>query len=172
MNLQGEIIGVNAAIASESGGFEGIGFTIPSNIAVYVSRELIAHGKVERGWLGISIRDLTPETAQSLHLEATKGALVADVVKGGPADKAGLKKNDLVTAYRGKDIPDSSTFRNEVASTPVGEEAKMAVLRGGKKEEFTVRVGNLEEGTQILGAALKERYGLEVRPVTLKEVEK
>jgi serine protease Do len=172
LNLQGEIIGVNAAIASVSGGFEGIGFTIPSNIAAYVSRELIAHGKVERGWLGISIKDLTPEIAQSLHLEAAKGALVADVVKGGPADKAGLKKNDLVTAYRGKDVPDSSTFRNEVAATPVGEEAKMAVLRGGKKEEFTVRVGNLEEGNQILGAALKERYGLEVRPVTPKEVEK
>jgi len=172
LNLQGEIVGVNAAIATESGGFEGIGFTIPSNIAAYVSRELIAHGKVERGWLGISIKDLTPETAQSLHLEISKGALVAEVVKGGPADKAGLKKDDVVTAYRGKDIPNSSAFRNEAAATPVGEEAKMVVLRGGKKEEFTVRVGNLEEGTKIMAAALKERLGLEVRPVTPKEVEK
>mgnify|MGYP000436372661 CR=1 FL=1 len=172
LNLQGEVIGVNAAIASESGGFEGIGFTIPSNIAAYVSRALIAQGKVDRGWLGVSIKDLSPETAQSLHLEISKGALVTDVVKGGPADKAGVKKDDVVTAYRGKDVPDSSTFRNEVAATPAGEKVKMAVLRGGKKEEFTVRVGSLEEGTKVLAAGLKERFGLEVRPVTSKEIEK
>jgi Do/DeqQ family serine protease len=172
LNLYGEVIGVNAAIASESGGFEGIGFTIPSNIAIYVSKALIAHGKVERGWLGISIRDLTPEIAQSLRLEATKGALVADVVKGGPAEKAGLKKNDVVIGYLGKDVPDSSTFRNEVAATPIGQEAKIVVLREGKKEELTVRVGSLEEGIKIMAAALKDRFGLEVRPVTAKEVEK
>jgi Do/DeqQ family serine protease len=172
LNLQGEVVGVNAAIASESGGFEGIGFTIPSNIAVYVSKALIAHGKVERGWLGVSIRNLTPEIAQSLHLEAPKGVLVVDVVKGGPAEKAGLKKNDVVIGYRGKDIPDSSTFRNEVAATPIGEEAKIAVLRGGKKEEFTVKIGSLEEGTKIIAAALKDRFGLEVRPVTPAEVQK
>ncbi len=172
LNLQGEIVGVNAAIATESGGFEGIGFTIPSNIAAYVSRELIAHGKVERGWLGVSIQNLTPELVQSLHLEGSKGALVAEVVRGGPADKAGLKKDDVVIGYRGKDVPDSSTFRNEVASTPIGEEAKMVVLRGGKKEELTVRIGSLEEGTRIIAAALKDRFGLEVRPVSTKEAEK
>jgi serine protease Do len=133
---------------------------------------VIAHGKVERGWLGISIRDLTPEIAQSLHLEAAKGALVAEVVKGGPADKAGLKKDDVVIAYRDKDVPDSSTFRNEVASTPIGEETKISVLRAGKKEQLTARIGNLEEGTKIMAAALKERLGVEVRPVTPKEVEK
>jgi serine protease Do len=172
LNLQGEVVGVNAAISSESGGFEGIGFTIPSNIAAYVSRALIAQGKVERGWLGISIRDLTPEIAQSLHLKTSKGALVVDVVKGGPAEKAGLKKNDVVIGYRGKDVPDSSTFRNEAAATPIGEEAKIDFFRGGKKEELTMRVGSLEEGTKIIAAALKDRFGLEVRPVTPKEVEK
>ena len=172
LNLQGEIVGVNAAIATESGGFEGIGFTIPSNIAAYVCKALIAHGKVERGWLGISIRDLTPELAKELHLEASRGALVVEVVKGGPAEKAGLKKNDVVVGYRGKDISDSSTFRNEVAATPIGQEAKITVLRGEKKEEFTVKVGNLEEGAKIMATALKDRFGLEVRPVTSKEVEK
>jgi serine protease Do len=172
LNLQGEVVGVNAAIATESGGFEGIGFTIPSNIAVYVAKALIAHGKVERGWLGIRIRDLTPEIAQSLGLEASKGALVVDVVKGGPAEKAGLKKNDVVIVYRGKDIPDSSTFRNEVAATPIGQEAKITVLRGGKKEEFTVKIGSLEEGMKIMAAALEDRLGVEVRPVTPAEVEK
>ena len=172
LNLQGEVVGVNAAIATESGGFEGIGFTIPSNIAVYVCKALIAHGKVERGWLGISIRDLTPELAKELHVEPPRGALIMDVVKGGPAEKAGLKKNDVVITYQGEDISDSSTFRNEVAATPIGQEAKITVLRGGKKEEFTVKVGNLEEGAKIMAAALKDRFGLEVRPVTPKEVEK
>jgi len=172
LNLQGEVIGVNAAIASESGGFEGIGFTIPSNMALYVSKALIAHGKVERGWLGLSIQNVTPEIARSLHLETPKGALIAEVVKGGPADKAGLKKNDVVIAYRGEDIPDSSTFRNKVATTPIGQEGKVTVIREGKKEEYTVKVGSLEEGAKIIAAAIRDRFGLEVRPATPKEVEK
>ena len=172
LNLQGEVIGVNAAIASESGGFEGIGFTIPSNMALYVSKALIAHGKVERGWVGISIQNLTPEIVASMKLGSSKGALVVDVVKGGPADKAGLKKNDVVTGYQGKEIPDSGTFRNEAATTPVGQEVKVNVLREGKKETFTVKIGSLEEGTKIVAAALRDRFGLEVRPPTPKEVEK
>jgi serine protease Do len=172
LNLRGEVVGVNAAIATESGGFEGIGFTIPSNIVAYVCKALIAHGKVERGWLGISIRDLTPELAKELHLEVSRGALIVEVVKGGPAEKGGLKKNDVVIGYLGKDIPDSSTFRNEVAATPIGQEARITVLRGGKKEEFTVKIGNLEEGMKIMAAAVGERFGLEVRPVTPAEVQK
>jgi serine protease Do len=172
LNLQGEVVGVNAAIATESGGFEGIGFTIPSNIAAYVSKALIAHGKVERGWLGVSIRTLTPEIAKSLHIEASKGALIVDVVKGGPAEKAGLKKDDVVIGYRGKEIADASTFRNDVAITPIGQEAKVTVLREGKKEEFTVKIGNLEEGMKAMAATIEERLGLEVRPVTPAEVQK
>jgi serine protease Do len=117
LNLYGEVIGVNAAIATESGGFEGIGFTIPSNIAQYVAKALIAHGKVERGWLGITIQDLTPELAKTVHAGTQKGALVADVTKGGPAEKAGLRKNDVIIAYRGKDVSDTSEFRNGVAET-------------------------------------------------------
>ena len=172
LNLQGEVIGVNAAIATQSGGFEGIGFTIPSNMAVYVSKALIAHGKVERGWLGLSMRDLTPEMAKSLPMGTPKGALITEVVKGGPADKAGLRKDDVVIAYRGKEIPDSSTFRNDVSITPTGQEAKVTVVREGKKEEFTVKVGSLEEGTKIIAMAVRDRFGLEARPVAPKEVEK
>jgi len=172
LNLYGEVIGVNAAIATESGGFEGIGFTIPSNMATYVAKALIAHGKVERGWLGVTIRDLTPELAKSVHVETLKGALVVDVAKGGPADKAGVKKNDVVIAYRGKEIPDTSTLRNEVAETPIGTEAKLTVLRNGKKEELTVKIGSLEASTKILAAAVKDRLGAEVRLPTSSEVQK
>jgi serine protease Do len=163
---------VNAAIASESGGFEGIGFTIPSNMALHVARALIAHGKVERGWLGVSIQDLTPELAKSVHTETLKGAFVADVVKGGPAERSGMRKDDVVIAYRGKEIPDSSALRNAVAETPIGQEVKVTLLRGGKKEELTIKIESLEEAAKILAASVKERLGVEVRPLTSPEVKK
>jgi serine protease Do len=172
LNLQGEVIGVNAAIASESGGFEGIGFTIPSNMALHVARALIAHGKVERGWLGVTTQDLTPELAKNAHMETLKGAFVVDVLKGGPAERAGIRKNDVMTAYRGKEIPDSSTLRNEVAATPVGEEVKVVLYRSGSKEELTVKVGNLESAATILAASAKDRLGAEVRSLTTQELEK
>jgi serine protease Do len=170
LNLYGQVIGVNAAIATESGGFEGIGFTIPSNMAVYITNALMAHGKVERGWLGVSIRNLTPELAKAAHVETLTGALIVDVVKGGPAEKAGLKKNDVVIAYGGKDIPDSAALRNEVAQTPIGKQATLAILRDGKKEQLTVSIGNLEDAQKALAAAVKESLGAEVRLPTPKEV--
>jgi serine protease Do len=166
------VIGINAAIATESGGFEGIGFTIPSNMAVSVAKALIARGKVERGWLGVTIRSLTTELAQTLHLESLKGALVVDVVKGGPADKADIKKNDVVVAYDGQEIPDSSALRNKVGETAIGQEVKIAILRQGKKEDLTVKIGSQEEATQILVASVKTRLGAEVRLPTQEEVEK
>jgi len=166
------VIGVNAAIASQSGGFEGIGFTIPSNMAIFVAKALMAHGKVERGWVGVSIQDLTPELAKAAHVETLKGALVAEVVKGGPAEKAGLQKNDVVVGYQGKEIPDSSAFRNEVATTPVGSEARVGILRNGKKQDLTVKIANLAEAAKFLAANIKERLGAEVRPLTPQEAEK
>jgi serine protease Do len=172
LNLQGEVVGVNAAIATESGGFEGIGFTIPSNMAVHVYKQLIAHGKVERGWLGVSIQNLTPELARSTHVENLKGAYVADVVQEGPADKAGIKKGDVIIAYDGKEIPDSATLRNAVAETAIGQEKKVTLLRDGKKEELTVKIGNLEESTKLLASAVRERLGITVRPVSAEEAAK
>ena len=172
LNLKGEVIGVNAVIVSESGGFEGIGFTIPSNMALNVSRALIAHGKVERGWAGVSVQDLTPELAKSVHMETMKGAFIADVAKGGPAEKGGMRKNDVVVAYKGKEIPDSSTLRNEVAATPVGEEAKVSILRNGKRAELTLKIENLESSVTVLAAAVRDRLGVAVRTVSPAEVNK
>ncbi|MGB9699897.1 MAG: Do family serine endopeptidase [Thermodesulfobacteriota bacterium] len=171
LNLKGEVIGVNAAIVSESGGFEGIGFTIPSNMALHVAKSLIGHGKVERGWLGVNIQDLTAELAKSLHIEGAKGALIMDVIKGGPADKAGLRKNDLIIAYRGKEIVDSGSLRNEVANTPIGQEVRVTIIRNGIKRELMVKIGNLEEASKFLIGAVKERLGAEVRALTPKESE-
>jgi serine protease Do len=172
-NLQGQVIGVNAVIISESGGFEGIGFTIPSNIATHVVKALIAHGKVERGWLGVEIRDLTPDLARKVHIaNDIKGILVADATKGGPAEKAGMKKDDVIVAFGGKEVSDSATLRNQAADSPVGQDVKVAVLRNGQKEELTVRIGNLESASKVLASAVKERLGVEVRAVTPREVQK
>jgi serine protease Do len=171
LNLEGQVIGVNAAIASESGGFEGIGFAIPSNMAVHIADTLIAHGKVERGWLGVSIQDLTPELAKSFELSSTKGALIAQVIKGGPADKAGLKRGDVVISYDGKDIPDTAALRNSVADTTIGKEVKVTVVRKGERMDLSVEVGSQEKAIELLGASLKDRLGVVVRPVTAKEAQ-
>jgi serine protease Do len=172
LSLYGQVVGVNAAIASASGGSEGIGFTIPSRMAVYVANALIAHGKVERGWLGVSIRDLTPELAKTVKAQNLTGALIVDVVKGGPAERAGLKKNDVVVSCEGQEIPDSATLRNNVAQTPVGQQVKLDILRDGKKIQMTVTTGSLEGSIKILAAAIEDRLGAEVRLPTPKEVER
>jgi serine protease Do len=172
LNLRGEVIGVNAAIASESGGSEGIGFAIPSNIAQHISKLLIAHGKVERGWLGVGVQDLTQELAKSAGVVTMKGAYIAEVVKGGPAEKGGLRKGDVVVAYQGKEIADASSLRNEAANTPIGSDARVTILRGGKKQELVIRVGSLQEDMKILATSLKERLGAEFRALTAQEVSK
>jgi serine protease Do len=171
LNLQGQVVGVNAAIASESGGFEGIGFAIPSNMAVHIANTLIAQGKVERGWLGVSIQDLTPELAKSFELGSTKGALIAQVIKGGPADKAGLKRGDVVISYDGKEITDTGTLRNKVADTVMGKEVTVTVLREGERVDLTVKIGSEQEAIELLSASLKYRLGVVVRPLTAKEAE-
>ncbi len=171
LNLYGQVVGVNAAIASESGGFEGIGFTIPSRMAIYVANALMAHGKVERGWLGVSIRDLTPELAKEAHTQSLAGALVVDIVKGGPADKAGLKKNDVITAFGNQEITDSAALRNDVAQTPVGSSVKLALVRDGKKMTATVTVGSLEDAAKFLANVAMERLGVEVRAPTPTEID-
>jgi serine protease Do len=127
---------------------------------------------VERGWLGVTIRDLTPELAKSVHVESLKGALVVDVVKGGPAEQAGLKKDDVVIAFGGKEILDSSSFRNDVANTPIGQEVEVTIFRSGKKEKIMVKIGNLEASAKIMAAAVKDRLGAEVRALTTQELEK
>jgi serine protease Do len=172
LNLKGEVIGVNAAIASESGGFEGIGFTIPSNIAQFVAKNLIAHGKVKRSWLGVQVQDLTPAQAQSLRTGTGKGVLVAEVVRGGPAEKGGMKKNDVVIFYHGKETPDSSSFLNEVIQTPIGKDIKVTVLREGKKLDLAIKTEGPESSQKIMATSIKDRLGAEVRSLKPEETER
>src|SRR5208283_1823849 len=140
LDLNGEVIGVNAAIMSGSGGFEGIGFAIPSNMALRVSRQLIAIGKVERGWLGLTIQNLTPELASSFGVSDTNGVLVANVLKGGPAGKAGIRQGDIITAYQGKPIDNPDEFRNEIAAAAIGQTITLSILRDGKSWDVNIKV--------------------------------
>ena len=172
LNLQGEVIGVNAAIVSQSGGYEGIGFAIPSNMAQYVAQAIIGTGKVERGWLGISVQDLTPELAKSFNVDTATGALIADVVKNGPADKAGLKKGDVVTAFKGVEVADARSLINRAASTPIGETVPLTIVRDGRTREISVTIGSMQQAARALAASLKERLGAEFRAVGTREIKK
>ena len=172
LNLDGEVIGVNAAIMSSSGGFEGIGFSIPSNMALHVAKRLMASGKVERGWLGMTIQNLTPELAESFRMSSNKGVLVANVLKDGPAEKAGIKRGDIITAYRQMPVEDPDGLRNEVALAPVGQSVTLTTLRDGLSREINVVVSSdMKEGKAVLNS-VAERFGVEVKSVGDKEAKR
>jgi serine protease Do len=143
INLQGEAIGVNTAIASRSGGYMGIGFAIPSNMVKAVKDQLVTKGKVVRGYLGVRIQELTRALAQSMHLDTVEGVLVADVSKGSPAAKAGLKRGDVILAFNGRSMTDPGQLRNTVAMSAPGTKVPLQILRDNKKREVTVELGEL-----------------------------
>ncbi len=149
-NMQGEVIGVNTAIISPSGGSIGIGFSVPSATAAPVVEQLQKFGETRRGWLGVRIQTVTDEIAESLGLESKKGALVADITKGGPAGPAGIKAGDIVLSFDGKDVPDMRSLPRLVADTSPGKEVKVVVLRKGKEVTLDVTVGRLEEGEKLI----------------------
>ncbi len=172
LNLRGEVIGINGVIASASGGFEGIGFAVPSNMALYVMKELMARGKVERGWLGVSVQDLTYDLAKKSGLDKQGGALVAEVTRESPAAEAGMKSGDVVLEFNGKPVPDAGSLRNSVGATRPGSEANMVVWRDGRKIRVALRIGSQEAAAKVLAATIREKLGITVRPVTPQEQEK
>ncbi len=145
-NMDGDVIGINSAIFSPSGGSVGIGFSIPSNLARDVVGQLRQFGIAKRGWIGVRIQGVSDEVAEAMHLGTTQGALVADVTPEGPAAKAGLAKGDLVTGFDGKPITDSKILPRIVAATQIGKTVNIDVLRGGRKQSFHIYVAKLEEG--------------------------
>ncbi|WP_447972977.1 DegQ family serine endoprotease [Nitrospira sp. Kam-Ns4a] len=141
VNVNGELIGINTAIFSRTGGSEGIGFAIPSSIALDVVDSLIKTGKVVRGWMGIAIQEVTPALAKSFKIpEQRKGVLISDVNENGPSAKAGLKRGDVIIAFDDKEIENVNQLRNIVARTMVGRTAKIKVLREGKEQILTVKI--------------------------------
>jgi len=149
VNARGELVGINTAIFSTTGGYQGIGFAIPSNMAKAVMDSLIKTGKVIRGWLGVSIQPLTPELAKQFNLEKEYGgALVGDVIENSPAEKAGIIRGDVIIEYNGKKVDEPYNLRNTVANTPPGEIAELKVIRNGKIETIKVMIGELPTEAQ------------------------
>lgn len=193
VNMEGQLVGINTAIFSRTGGYQGIGFAVPSSMAKQVMDSLIKTGKVVRGWLGVSVQDLTPELAKQFGVPDVKGALIGEVVEGSPAMKAGLKQGDVVVGYGGKQVDDSGHLRNMVAATPVGRKVEFDIIRDKKKETLTVAIGELPkemagaEGGEVsvqnsvlagvkvvpLTAELREKLGLDksVTGVVVSSVE-
>src|SRR2546427_5608908 len=137
INLRGEVVGINTAIFSRTGGNMGIGFAIPINLVKEVLPQLRGKGKVTRGYLGVLIQKVTPEIAESLGMDQFKGALVADVTKGGPAENAGIKVGDVIVEFDGKPVNDSAELPLLVARTPVGKTVPVKVIRDKKTENFS-----------------------------------
>ena len=152
VNTAGELVGINTAIISQTGGYQGVGFAVPASMAKPVLESLVATGKVVRGYLGIAIQDLTPDLATSFGLKQAKGALVSSIAEDGPADRAGIKQGDVITAYQGKSIEDPAALQREVTRTPVGTKAAMKVIRNGREIELAVTVGEQLERGRVAGA--------------------
>ena len=148
ISVRGELVGVNTAIFSTSGGYQGVGFAIPSNLAKSVMDSLITKGKVVRGWLGVSIQPVSGDIAKQFNLKDEKGALVGDVTDGSPAEKAGLQRGDVITDFDGKEVADPSSLRNAVASTAPGKDVVVKYIRDGKAQSTTVRIAELPSDLQ------------------------
>ena len=145
VNSKGELIGINSAIVSRSGGNQGIGFAVPTNIVKGVMRQLESYGEVRRGRIGVLISDITPTLKEALELTTLNGALVSDVVEGSPADKAGLKRDDVIVAFNGGDVLDASDIRNAVGLIEPGERADITYLRDGKRRTTRIEIEAFDE---------------------------
>ncbi len=143
VDADGRLIGINTAIYSRSGGNQGVGFAIPTSLARGVMESLIKYGKVTRGYLGVIIQDINPSLAKEFKLKSDNGALVGDVVPGGPAEKAGLKSGDVIEKFDGKPVTDSRHLKIEVARVAPGQTVAVEVLRDGSAKTFDVRVKEL-----------------------------
>jgi len=148
VNVRGELVGINTAIYSTSGGYQGIGFAIPSNMVKSIMDSLVGKGKVIRGWLGVSIQKVTPELAKQFDLKDEIGALIGDLTEGGPAEKAGLLRGDIIIEYDGRKIEEPNLLRNMVANTLPGEKHTVKILREGKTLSITITIGELPADAQ------------------------
>jgi serine protease Do len=168
VNLEGQVVGTNTAIFTRSGGYMGIGFAIPINMARTIMQEIIEHGKVTRGWLGVSIQDVTADMAKALKLSKPSGALVAEVVPKSPAAEAGIRERDVIVAFGGKDVGTASGLTNAVGFTPVGKEVDVQLVRDGKPMTVKVRIEGRPAKLDAAeaGSETVEKLGLSVQNAT------
>jgi serine protease Do len=169
-NMAGDVIGINTAIFSQTGGNIGIGFAIPANLVKNLVPELETKGTITRGWLGVSVQPMTPELARSFGLGKQRGALVGDVAAQGPADKAGIKRGDVIVGYDGKKIDQSATLPGLVAATAVGKTVPVEVVRDGKTTTVNVTIGKLNDATVALNNKEgKSEWGLALQNIRPEE---
>ena len=154
VNLGGELVGINSAILSRTGGNIGIGFAIPSNMMKTVMSQLIKYGTVKRGVLGVNIQTLTPDIAESMGAANAQGALVSQVVEGSAAEKAGIKAGDIITAINGKPVKDAQGLRNSIGMLSIGERVDVALLRDGKPRRVTAMIGERDAAAEAAAAGL------------------
>ena len=167
-NLNGEVVGVNTAIISPSGGSIGIGFAVPSKTAVAVIDQLRQFGETRRGWLGVRIQQVTDDIADSLNIKPAKGALVAGVEDKGPAKPAGIEPGDVIVKFDGKDVREMKDLPRIVADTPVGKDVEVVIIRKGQEEKKTVKLGRLEDGEKQAALSTKKDDQPEEKSVVQK----
>jgi len=172
VNMEGELVGINSAIATQSGGNMGIGFAIPSNLAKIIMTDIIKTGKVVRGWLGVYIQNVTPEIAQAMNLSSPQGVIVSKVQENSPAQKAGLKPEDIIQQFNGKDVTSSVELSTWVASTSPGTTVTLKILRNDKPMDVKVKLEelNTEEEqkmeAQAEGQSTVNKIGMIVANIT------
>ena len=169
LNLNGEVVGVNAAIISESGGFEGISFAIPSNMAMGIVEALIKTGKVVRGWLGLSIQEMNPSLARTMNLPVSKGALVTEVFKGGPAEKAGIRQGDFIDNLDGIPLESANDFRNRLAASRVGKSVEIGVWRKGENVLIQAVVEAYKPLPRTIATDLNNKLGIAIKEISIME---
>ena len=182
VNTSGELIGINAQILSPSGGNIGIGFAIPSNMAKAVMDQLLKTGKVHRGMMGVTIQGIDYDLASSLSLPSPRGAIVTSVSSGGPAEKAGIKRGDVITAINNHPIADNNVARNEIAKLAPGSSASVTVVRNGREQNMQVTLAELpdrprpdsdeDSGSAEVPSNSNERFGLTLQPLTSESAQR
>jgi serine protease Do len=166
LNMRGEVIGINTAIFSQSGGNIGIGFAIPTNVVKNLLPQLKNKGKVVRGYLGTVIQRVTPELADSLGLKSPRGALVAETSKGGPAERAGIRAGDVIVEFNGKEVKDSADLPFQVASIAPGKTVQVKILRDSKEMTLPLTVGEMKDNEVVASSGEESDLGLAVQTVT------
>lgn len=149
VNTRGELVGINTAIFSQTGGYQGVGFAVPTSMSRPIYDSLVTHGKVVRGYLGIGIQDLNQDLAKSFGTKDAKGALVSDVKEDSPADRAGLKQGDIIMAYQGAPVEDAVALQRMVTRTTVGTKVPVKVVRNGDEQDLTATIGEQPEAAKI-----------------------
>ena len=166
-NMDGDVIGVNTAIISPSGGSIGIGFSVPAATAVPVIKQLQSFGETRRGWLGVKIQGVTDEIAEGLGMDEAMGALVAGVTEGGPAADAKLESGDVIVEFDGRDVPEMRDLPRMVAETEIGSDVYVVVIRDGERKKLSVTLGRLEEAEEKELADAKDKKDSKEGPITL-----